>query len=146
MPTAQENSHHCCPFCREPLTELNPAGSDYARMLLLIKRYKCPHCFEIYHRPFTWVTRLPLVSSIVRTLLTKQSQAATGTERNKLADSQADSNLFRLGRWVTQCEINIGRAIRAVVRAVWSALCFFPKRIFGIRRKKGERTQGRYTE
>lgn len=139
---SQKNkSPYGCTFCRERLVQQDLQGLDYVRLLLFLRPYQCPHCFQSFDRPFAWLTKLPLIGRIAKGGLFARNRSKEGVLPQRDGDpSSVSRRIAAFGRWVERCEKWIFRQLKRMFRAVWGVIWFLPglflgKRADGSRRK-----------
>lgn len=58
----------CC-FCREPLEPIPFCVTDFLWALMLVRPYRCPHCFQCYFRPFSVLLAIPIFGGMLGAIL-----------------------------------------------------------------------------
>lgn len=63
-----ESPFGCC-FCREPLEPVPFSITDFLWVLILMKPYRCPHCFQCYYRPFRILMAIPILGGLLAVIM-----------------------------------------------------------------------------
>ena len=141
MPDKPGRIPYRCSFCRQRLVPVPLDGPDCLRLVLLVRRFQCPHCFACVFRPFSWIGRLPFPGRMVRRSLDSRSASKSGKlpRPDKHIVGPATRIVARFGRWVQRCESRIGQVFIAIGRAIWTAIRFVPGLLFRNRRRRSTR-------
>ncbi|MEQ9409605.1 MAG: hypothetical protein RIK87_17855 [Fuerstiella sp.] len=133
-----------CSFCRERLTKVDLEGADYFRLLLLLRPYQCPHCFQTAHRPFAWIGRLPLLGRLAQGTAIQLAKHRPGVLPQRDGDiSPISRRIAMFGHWVRKWEDRLLTGLAATFRTLWAVLWFLPGLM--LRSRKGRRrSRGRF--
>ena len=129
---SDEQSRWECRFCFERLRPYPLSGWKRLLYVFAIRKFKCPHCFNMFVKPIDLVARIPFVGK----LFCEKSNAAasigarirslrTGRSKREQKDRRKVGFLLRLGHQVSLLERRVSDCVGTVFRACWLG-CLWP--------------------
>lgn len=108
-------SPYKCSFCSDRLEQLKFRGWRVVLMLLPMRDFRCPHCFNVFSKPVTWIGRYLSTISIpeiegVSKRVRQANRAASSTSGGLVR--RCLKFLSRLGKRVTEIEEFLGGQFR----------------------------------
>ena len=108
-------SPYKCTFCSDRLEQLKFRGWRVIFMVLPMRDFRCPHCFNVFSKPVRWIGRcLPTISvpkiEGVSKRVRRANRAASNTSDTLL--KRCLKFLSRLGKGVTDAEEFLGRLFK----------------------------------
>ncbi len=107
-----------CGFCRERLETAQLDRTDYVWLILLVRPFQCPHCFNIKRRPLSWIGRLWPFTSFDGGRTSRVAKLGSMPVRVGDITGPVTRNLVGVARWVGK----IGRGLLPPASFLWMPL------------------------
>ena len=116
-----------CGFCAERLKQQSLVGWHRLMWFVPIRTFRCPHCFQLFRKPFVFVSMIPIIGTIFcekrgGTAAVSGIVSVVARRRRRRTYEQVGM-LVRLARFVEITESKLSAAFDVVTRPL--SLVFF---------------------